>query len=89
MHRYFYNTCSQFSVWLNFKTLQFRTIHNEHPYVAIASKTPLYYFETALGIKNDDKNKKGMELLDHNSSKLYSSEFWRISFRLYVQLDDE
>jgi len=34
------------------------TIHNEHPYVAIASKTPLYYFETALGIKNDDKNKK-------------------------------
>lgn len=34
------------------------TIHNEHPYVAIASKTPLYYFETALGIKNDDKTTK-------------------------------
>ena len=39
-----------------------RTIHNEHPFVAIASKTPLYYFETSLGIKNDDNkpnNKKG------------------------------
>lgn len=38
------------------------TIHNEHPYVAIASKTPLYYFENSLGINKDGdsaKNKDG------------------------------
>lgn len=40
------------------------TIHNEHPYVAIASKTPLYYFENSLGINKDgdNKNNKGMTI---------------------------